>query len=131
MPVGAPSGKRPGCCQLVLSASALSGQPSCRTRDGMKSRDDSLIDLRNISLTLVWCCLITMDFPGGGDAATSRLMQVASLPTVAGRATLQVMMQGSATGAGGGGLGQGLICLIGRGALPAGLPYQRPAAAGR
>jgi hypothetical protein len=42
-------------------------------------------------------------------------MQVASLPTVAGRATLQVMMQGSATGAGGGGLGQGLICLIGCG----------------
>jgi len=45
-------------------------------------------------------------------------MQVASLPTVAGRGTLQVMMQGSATGAGGGGLGQGLICLIGRGRCP-------------
>jgi hypothetical protein len=88
-----------------------------------------LIDLRHISLTLVQCCLIRMDFPGGGDAGTSRPMQVASLPTAAGRATLHVMMQASAAGAGASGLGQGSICPIGRVRCPD-LPYRRPAAAG-
>ena len=90
-------------------------------------RDRSLA-AQHFPYVFVWCCLTRTDLPGGGDAGTSRPMQVASLPTVGGRATLQVMMR--AVRRMQAAVDQARADLPDRQGSRKGFPCRRPAAAG-